>query len=954
MTARNQDFVVKNGLQVTSNLVVGSYVGPTQPQIANGAIISGNVGIGTQSVQQGTGLAVFNGNIQAGTDGYGIAFPDGTLQTTAARNTPPGGSNTQVQFNRNDSFAGSNTFVFDNANTYLGIGTAVARSTLDLVGNILISNTVSSTSGIIFPDGSFQTTAVTPTPSFGLEYTIQFAGAANTFSGDSTNLTWNPADSTLYTNNLAITSGAIATNQGTGALQVAGGASITGNLFVGGNLVVIGNVLVTNVEIVDVTLTTMNIVVTGSNASTSSGTGAVILENNGGIGVGGNINVGGSQSLFSNNVGIGTSTALGVSGNILAVYGSQDLYGNIVLHNNESSPTSGIYFPDGSYLVTAAGGGSYSNANVANYLSGPVSIGNLTITNATPSTDSLSGALLLFGGAGIQGNLNISTATTSLFGGNLGVGTSDSLGATGNAFSVYGTANLYGNIQLTNTAAGGSGIYFSDGTFQTTAATSTPSFGPEYTIQFAGAANTFSGDSANLLWDSTNQALVTSNINVLHNIITNDLISNTNITAATVNSTGVAQVASLISNGDISSATLEVSGLAQINSLISNTNITAATLNSTGVAQVASLISNSDITAATVNSTGVAQVASLISNSDISSATLGVSGVAQVGSLFSNSIIQADSQAVLNDIISNNNITTQTLNSIGLAQVSNFISNGDITTSTLEATSLVQVQDLIANASVGIGTVTANYTLDVYGNIHIGNTATTSGIVFPDGSFQDTAYVSAAVTNSYGTPGTVQFAGAGNTFSGSSGNFFWDSGNARLGIGTNLPVAPLTIAQNNNGFGPTASHLQLTNRGTQTVVAWEFSGNVVSTLRVDNTGTWNINSADNNIYFNSDSIGGGNIGVANLWAGTHQFMAVVETAVTLPGNLTVDGGLIALNNYSGNLIDFGVNGVGYPGLGSVGDKIYLYNDGGIGQYSLGVDPTPAMSFSIPTNAYDNY
>ena len=146
MTAKNQDFVVKNGLQVTSNLVVGAYTGTaSSQQIVNGAVISGAVGIGTANVIVGTQLQVANGNIRIASADKGLIFPDGTRQTTAATNTP----------------------------------------------------------------------------SYGYQYTLQFAGAGNAFSGDSTNLIWSSTNATLQTNNITVTSSAAANGQDSGALQVA-------------------------------------------------------------------------------------------------------------------------------------------------------------------------------------------------------------------------------------------------------------------------------------------------------------------------------------------------------------------------------------------------------------------------------------------------------------------------------------------------------------------------------------------------------------------------------------------------------------------------------------------------------------------------------------------------------------------------------------------------------------
>jgi hypothetical protein len=95
-------------------------------------------------------------------------------------------------------------------------------------------------------------------------------------------------------------------------------------------------------------------------------------------------------------------------------------YGNIVIQNRAAGG-SGIYFADGTFLTTAATPGSYSNANVASYLSGPVQVGNLTINNATASTSTVTGALVAAGGIGAGGNVNAG-GNLHYFGGTIGVG----------------------------------------------------------------------------------------------------------------------------------------------------------------------------------------------------------------------------------------------------------------------------------------------------------------------------------------------------------------------------------------------------------------------------------------------------------------------------------------------------------------------------------------------------
>ena len=157
----------------------------------------GNIGVGTAAPLYPVDVwgNIHISNTASATSG--ILWPDGTYQTTAAYYTPPGGGNGAVQFNQNNLFAGNSLFAFDNANVRLGIGTAVPVSKLHVLGNITISNTAGRIRGIVFPDGSFQDTAASNTPSFGPPGTMQFAGNANTFSGDSSHLVWSSSNATL-------------------------------------------------------------------------------------------------------------------------------------------------------------------------------------------------------------------------------------------------------------------------------------------------------------------------------------------------------------------------------------------------------------------------------------------------------------------------------------------------------------------------------------------------------------------------------------------------------------------------------------------------------------------------------------------------------------------------------------------------------------------------------------
>ena len=336
------------------------------------------------------------------------------------------------------------------------------------------------------------------------------------------------------------------------------------------------------------------------------------------------------------------------------------------------------------------------------------------------------------------------------------------------------------------------------------------------------------------------------------------LTSNTIIQASAAGTFG-----SLTSNSSIQAA-----GDAVVQSLTSNTSVQA---NGTGT--FGSLASNSSIQAA-----GTATAEALVSNTSIQAA-----GTATVNALSSNSSIQSAGTATVNGLISNT-----TIQSTGNATVGNLVTSGTITTTgsggniigvntlfTVNVVATGQVSapyfsanTLIANANVGIGTSTVRYPLDVYGNIHIGNTATISGIVFPDGTFQDTA---AHNTPSFGPQYTLQFAGASNTFSGDSSNLSWDAANlslytsnltvpgnanvfANLGVGQNIQLSGNLNGSNTsiisgktgtflggpNGFGALYVGLQdYTNYQPNTTAV--FVGNAPSSVQVnihnDNSGS---------------------------------------------------------------------------------------------------------------------
>ena len=181
---------------------------------------------------------------------------------------------------------------------------------------------------------------------------------------------------------LQVQSTANSTSTNTGALIVAGGAGIAGDLWVGGNIFLDGVGLDT---VQGTTATFKNVYVTGTNVSTSTTTGAVTIA--GGLGVAGNIY---GTAIYDNGVRVLTSATIGSFGVSSITAGTDTVV---------SGSTGAVTIWNNSTLQTITNRGATTNNAIS-------------ITNATVSTGSLNGALLVSGGVGVGNNLNVAGQLT--------------------------------------------------------------------------------------------------------------------------------------------------------------------------------------------------------------------------------------------------------------------------------------------------------------------------------------------------------------------------------------------------------------------------------------------------------------------------------------------------------------------------------------------------------------
>lgn len=282
----------------------------------------------------------------------------------------------------------------------------------------------------------------------------------------------NVTNNTVLSSNLTVNGATESTNTSSGSLVVAGGIGVAKNVNVGGNL------SVTNTSTLN-----GNVNIQISTQSTSAGSGALVVS--GGVGIAKDAYVGGNVVISGDLTVNGTTTT--INSNIVSIddpvielgtAGVADSFdrGIVGLYNTRklffgwnNSANVFTFVPDatvssGSNIVTGTAGKAVFGEIVAG--------SNVTINNNTQSTNTLSGALVVGGGAGIASNLNV--------GGNVNVAkvvtindSTESSSITSGALQVLGGIGVTRSVYIgSNLTVGGQVVYGVD-SFTSTSIVST-------------------------------------------------------------------------------------------------------------------------------------------------------------------------------------------------------------------------------------------------------------------------------------------------------------------------------------------------------------------------------------------------------------------------------------------------------------------------------------------------
>jgi hypothetical protein len=543
------------------------------------------------------------------------------------------GTNSTMTNIVNTNFSSGTAFVTNIVNTVSTVGTLLVtniRGTSSTVTNVnatgitsgsINANNIVSSSGIT--SGSINVTSLNSTnSSIGT-----FTSLAGTIGGSLT-----PSTTLLY-------------DLGTASLRWK-------DLYMSGNTIYMGD---KQLSLTDDKFTVEKLNATSTAGSTSTTTGALIV--NGGAGIAENLNIGGDITAFTNadsvrgltinntNTGAAARSNINVGAGQIYTMSSGDTALTIRSISQNSSGITLLTANTGAniYVSTARVGINTASPSATLDVSGTAKITtslttgavyatnitatNMAATSMTTGTINATGLSTLTNVVATNGTVGVLVATTGLTTGTINatglttltnttitnVSASNIIGTTVSASTLVGTTITGGNLSL-------SGNLFVGGTLTTVNITSTNFVDTNLsagTMNVSGLSSltalAVSGTStlANLfvpgafsapnayvtlygLTASTN--ITTGAVYATSSTITN--IVSTNMTSATLNlTTGVTTASAQITNANVTTSTIAT----LLNTNVASTNMTSATLNlTTGVTAASAQITNANVTTSTI------------------------------------------------------------------------------------------------------------------------------------------------------------------------------------------------------------------------------------------------------------------------------------------------------------------------------------------------------------------
>ena len=891
-------YITASSIYANTGSVGANYISAAIDVTANRDVLAGNVFANAGIIGGNTGN--FSGNISAnGVKTNNLYYANGSPWDLS----DPGGSNTQIQFNDDESFGGSAAFTFDKSSNLVTVSANLNANNLNATTHVTAGNVYanSGTVGASLLTGTLTTASQPNVTSLGTLSSLSVTGnaGANNFN----------ATTHVTAGNVWANSGTVGASLLTGTLTTASQPNITsvGTL---SSLAVTGNVTAANIYANSGTIGASLLTGTLTTASQPNVTSLGTLSS---LGVSGNItatNITANTGVFTGN-GSGLSAIAGANVTGTVANATHASTANTVVDAAQPNITSVGTLT--SLAVTGnATANNFTGANLvsANFVTGTLttaaqpnitSVGTLTGLTVDGSNINLANGVYVGNGSGLSalagGNVTGQVANALVAGtvytaaqpNITSVGTLSSLTVSGNAnvgnlgtAQVLASANVTAPQFISNIADGTAPLVV---TSTTKVANLNADLLDGYDTATAATANTVVIRDANGSFSA--------------NIITGNL-SGAATTAGTVttnaqpNITSVGTLSSLAVTANVTAGNVYANSGTIGASLLTGTLTTAAQPNITSVGTLTGLGVNGTITGVNITAnTGV-----FTGNGSGLSALAGANVTGQVanalvaGTVYTNAQPNITSVGTLSSLAVTGNVTAGNV----------YANSGTIGASLLTGTLTTAAQPNVTS----LGTLTG---LGVNGNITAANITANTGVFTGNGSGLS-ALAGANVTGQVGNAlvaGTVYTNAQPNitslgtlssvavTGNATAGNVYANSGT----IGASLLTGTLT----------TAAQPNITSVGTLTslsVTGNVAAGNLTTTGVLSVTGT-GVSSIAGNLDMTSNNIINLAAPVNSTDAATKQYVDDVAQGLhthdscnaATDGTLaTISGGTVTYNNGS--------------------------------------------------------